>query len=139
MVLQNYFPCLFEAERNFKFAGKDVDCAQRQNAETRFGKSIRNITDAIENFVERAVAACGNKRIKSFPHRLGSERSRLARERSRLANAIARECFEQFLEPLRFLAASCWIEDDANAHAPMLCCLGKTGNTRFTFASANLF
>jgi hypothetical protein len=114
-------PSSIQACGNSQLAGKDVDCAERQDAEAGTVKSVRHVAEAVEDFVEGAVAAGGHDGFEAFADGFGSEPAGIAGGGGRFERTLASDGIQVLPKPPRFIAAGRWIEDHAGAHAP---CLG---------------
>jgi hypothetical protein len=81
------------------------------------GESFRRVTQTIEHFVERAVAAGGNDRFKPFANGVGSQLAGDAGSGSFFQNAFGGDRVQTTAEARCLLSFGRWIENNARAHA----------------------
>ena len=71
-------PGRIELRRQPELAREDVDRAERQHAEARPVQPLCLVSDAIDDFVHRAVAARRDDDLESLAHRFRRERTAAA-------------------------------------------------------------
>ena len=96
-----------------EFAGEDVDRPERQDAEAHAREGIRNVADAIEDFVHRAIAAGTDDEFEAFADGFSSECAGVAGGSGRFESSMGGERIEVFSEATGFIAASGGVENDA--------------------------
>ena len=101
---------------NTQFLGEHVHRPQRQHSQPRAFEPVGNVTNAIQHFVERPIAARGDHDLKALPDGLGGQPSRVARRGGLPQRALHAEFFEMLAEMSRFVAAGCRVENHACAH-----------------------
>ena len=109
-------PGIQEIHGQAEFLGEDVDGAEGQHAETDARERVRHIAEAVEDFVDGAVAAGGDDGVKALAHGLGGESASGSGGGGGLEGALMRESGEVLLELPRLVAARDGVEDDAGVH-----------------------
>ena len=107
-----------------QLAGEDIDRPERQHAQARALESLRHVADAVEDFVERAVAPGGDNDLKALADGLRGQPARIPGSGGQFERALPSDGVEVTAEAPGFLAPGRWIENDARPHAPLF---GRSG------------
>src|SRR6185437_8703025 len=98
------------------FTREDIHSAEREDAEAGALKTFWCVDDAVEDFVERAVAAGGDDNFESFFDCLGREPAWVAHGGGLLEGGFRGELVQVMPEMARFVPFGGWVEDDTGAH-----------------------
>jgi hypothetical protein len=114
--LPNGIPGRLEFDGNTEFTRKDVHGSQRQDAEPGTLKTIGNIANAIQHFVQCAVATRGDHDFETPTYGVCGQPARIADGGGLFQRGDRREFIEVPAKTPRFAAFGGRIEDDTRAH-----------------------
>ena len=107
-------------EGNTQLAREDIDRAEREDAQTGALKTVRRIAEAVEYFIERAIASRRNHQLETFRNGLSREASAIAGGCGFFQNTFLPEGLQAASKPPGFVTLGDRIENDAGAHRESL-------------------
>ena len=99
---------------------KTLTVPSGRTPEARAVESIRHVAEAVEHFIEGAVAAGGDDDLEALADGIGGEPARIPGGGGVFEGALRSDVVEVTAEAPGFVASGRWIEDDARPHAAIV-------------------